>query len=64
VSAGRERIKTPLGQLEALRFMRGNDEERTEIWLAAKLDFLPVRILVVEKDGTRYEQVATKIAPP
>ena len=64
VSAGREKIKTPLGELEALRFMRGNDEERTEIWLASRLDFLPVRILVVEKDGTRYEQVATKIAPP
>jgi hypothetical protein len=62
--AGRERIKTPLGEFEALRFMRGNDRERTEIWLASKLDFLPLRILVVEKDGTRYEQVATKITPP
>jgi hypothetical protein len=64
VSAGREQIKTPLGEFDALRFMRGNDAERTEIWLARKLDFLPVRVLVVEKDGTRYEQVATKIAPP
>jgi len=64
VSAGREKIKTPLGELDALTFMRGNEEERTQVWLATKLDLLPVRILVLEKDGTRYEQVATKIAPP
>lgn len=62
--AGRERVKTPLGELDALRYVRGNGEERTEVWLAAKLDWLPVRILVVEKDGTRYEQVATKISSP
>ena len=61
---GTERVKTPLGELEALRFMRGSSEERTEVWLASKLDFLPVRILVLEKDGTRYEQLATKISPP
>jgi hypothetical protein len=63
-SAGRERIKTPLGELEALRYVRGNGEERTEVWFAVKLDLLPLRILVVEKDGTRYEQVATKISSP
>jgi hypothetical protein len=62
-SAGGATIKTPLGEFEALRFMRGNDGERTEVWLAPKLDFLPLRIQVLEKDGTRYEQVATKIAP-
>ena len=63
-STGRERIKTPLGELDALTFIRGNEEERTQVWLAAKFDLLPVKILVLEKDGTRYEQVATKIAPP
>jgi hypothetical protein len=61
---GTERVQTPLGELEALRFMRGSGDERTEVWLASKLDFLPVRILVLEKDGTRYEQLATKISPP
>ena len=62
--AGTERVKTPLGELEALRFMRGSGDERTEVWLASKLDLLPVRILVVEKDGTRFEQLATKISAP
>src|SRR6185503_16711479 len=61
---GSERIKIPLGEFEALRFVRGNGDARTEIWLASKLDFLPLRVLVMEKDGTRYEQVATKITLP
>jgi hypothetical protein len=63
-SGGLERIKTPIGEFEALRFVRGNADERTEIWFASELSFLPLRVLVVEKDGTRYEQVTTKISPP
>jgi len=62
--AGRERLKTPLGEFEALRYARGNGEERTDIWFAVKFDLLPLRILMLEKDGTRYEQVATKISLP
>jgi uncharacterized protein DUF3108 len=61
---GREHIKTRLGEFEALRFVRANGDERTEIWLASALSLLPLRILVVEKDGTRYEQLTTKITPP
>ena len=63
-AGGRERIKTPIGDFDSLRFMRGRDPERTEIWLAPELGMLPVKITVLEKDGTRYEQVATKITPP
>jgi hypothetical protein len=62
--AGRERIRTAVGDFEALRFIRAKDEARTEIWLASGLSYLPLRILVVEKDGTRYDQVATKISTP
>jgi hypothetical protein len=58
---GGERIKTPVGDFDALRFMRGHEEERTDIWLATELSRLPLRILVVEKNGTRYDQVTTKI---
>lgn len=61
---GRERIKTPIGDFDALRFVRANGNERTEIWLASELSYLPLRILVVEEDGTRFEQVTTKITPP
>src|SRR5207302_419490 len=44
------------------KISRGTEDERTDIWLAADLSYLPVRILVVEKNGTRYDQVATKIS--
>lgn len=63
-SGGEERIKTPLGEYKALRFVRTNGNERTEIWLATELSYLPLRILVVEEDGTRYEQLSTKITRP
>jgi hypothetical protein len=32
-----------------------------EIWFAAERDFLPVRALVVEKDGTRSDLMVTHI---
>ena len=57
------RVKTPLGEFDAVSFVRGSGDERTEIWLAAQ-SRLPLRIVVTEKDGTRYDQVATKISPP
>ena len=62
--AGRETVKTPAGEFEALRMARKKnnpDDRSSEIWLATKLGFVPVRILVVEKDGTRIDQVATRV---
>ena len=58
----RERVKTPAGEFDSLKVSRGTEDDRTDIWLAADLSYLPVRILVVEKNGTRYDQVATKIS--
>ncbi|MFL6563934.1 MAG: DUF3108 domain-containing protein [Burkholderiales bacterium] len=63
-NGGNERVKVPIGELDALRFFRGSGDERSEVWLAKELGYLPVRVLVTEKDGTRYEQVATKINTP
>jgi hypothetical protein len=60
---GPQRVSTPLGEFDALRYIRGPEDDRTEIWLASELSYLPVRILVVEKNGTRYDQMATKISP-
>ncbi len=62
--AGREALKTPAGEFDALKLVKQRDpgdERETEIWLAAKRDFLPLRILVVEKDGTRRDQILTRI---
>jgi hypothetical protein len=61
--AGREKVKTPAGEFDALKFVKKRDkpeDKATEIWIAADRQ-VPVRILVVDKDGTRLDQVASKI---
>lgn len=63
--AGRERVKTPAGEFDALKFVKRRErpeDKATEIWLAADRQNLPVRILVVDKDGTQLDQVAARIA--
>ena len=60
---GRERIGTPAGEFDTVRVLRKNGSgDVAEIWLAANRSYLPVRIVVVEQDGTRYEHVATRIS--
>lgn len=62
--AGRERVKTPAGEFDAVKLVKRRDrpdDKATEVWLAADRQNLPVRILVVDKDGTRLDQVATRI---
>jgi len=63
--AGRETLQTPAGEFATLKFARRKnnpDDRASEIWLAEELGFLPVRILVVEKNGTRMDQVATRVS--
>ena len=56
-------VETPLGRTGALHLVRqaaaGGSE--SEIWLAPDRHFLPVKMVVREDNGTRYEQVATRI---
>jgi hypothetical protein len=60
--AGRERLSVPAGEFEALRLVkRHSDGRTTEIWLDAQRSRLPLRVLVVHEDGTRIDQVATRI---
>jgi len=64
--AGRELVKTPAGEFDALKFVRRKvnpDDRATEIWFAADRNYLPVRTLVIYKDGSRLDQVAVKITP-
>jgi hypothetical protein len=63
-AAGRNRVKTPFGELDAVLYVRGPPDDRTELWLAAERALLPVKIVVLEKDGTRFEQALSKITPP
>ena len=60
---GREKVATPAGQFDALKVLRRNGSgDVVDIWLAAERGYIPVRIVVVEQDGTRYEHVATRIS--
>lgn len=64
--AGRERVKTPAGEFDGLKLVKQKDSPQaksTEIWLAADRHYLPVRVLIIDKDGTRLDQLATKISP-
>jgi hypothetical protein len=60
---GRERIGTPAGEFDTVKLIRKNGSGDTaEFWLAASLSYLPVRIVVTEDDGTRYENVLRRIS--
>jgi len=62
--AGKETLKTDAGAIECLHLRKikdPGDTRDTEIWLATERSFIPIRLLVVEKDGTRVDQVATRI---
>lgn len=64
--AGRETLKTAAGEFESLKLVKQRDpgdERATEIWLAVKRHYLPIRVLVIEKDGTRLDQIVTRIEP-
>jgi Protein of unknown function (DUF3108) len=60
---GKEKLATPLGEVETLRFAeREDDGSATEIWLSGAHEFLPVRVLYVDDDGAMLDQIATKIS--
>ncbi|MEQ1773496.1 MAG: DUF3108 domain-containing protein [Burkholderiales bacterium] len=56
-------IDTPLKRLNTLHLVRQREpgDTQTEIWLAPEFHFVPVRVLIIEDDGVRYEQVATRM---
>jgi len=65
LASGRERVRVSAGEFDALKLVRKkaqSDDRSTEIWLATDRSYLPLRILVTEKDGTRLDQVAVRIA--
>lgn len=65
--AGRERVKVPAGEFEALRLAQKAEnpgDRGRQVWLDPARSYLPLRLLVVQKDGTRIDQLATRITPP
>ena len=55
-------IDTPLGRLTTLHVVRQHkpNENDTEVWLSPQHRFLPVKV-VLDEDGTRYEQIVTRL---
>ena len=62
--ARRETLKTQAGEFETLKLVKQRepgDGRQTEIWFAMRRYYLPLRVLVIEKDGTRLDQIVTRI---
>ena len=62
---GRERLRTSAGEFDTVKVARlseGARQETAELWLAAELGYLPVRLLVVQDDGTRLDQTAVRVS--
>jgi hypothetical protein len=55
--------ETPLGRLTTVHLVRQRDagDSVNEIWLSPEHGYLPVRMIIVERDGTRYEQLAARL---
>jgi hypothetical protein len=61
---GRERVRTPAGEFDALKVARKHDQPEkraTEIWFATDQSYLPIKI-VADRDGKRAETVAVRIS--
>jgi hypothetical protein len=56
-------IETRLGRMSTLHLVKQHrpDESGAEIWLAPQHRYLPIKMLILEEDGSRYEQVMTKL---
>jgi len=60
---GEETISTKLGELKTLHLLKsGDNQEKTEVWLALDYQNIPVRIRKTEKDGEVLEQTVTSIS--
>jgi hypothetical protein len=62
--AGRERVTLRAGAFETLRIERvrePGDRREAIVWLALERDYLPVRVLIVERDGARFDQTLERI---
>lgn len=67
VLVGREKLETPLGTLDTLHFRKvqpPDDKRGFEFWLSLDHFRLPIRIRIVEKDGTAFDSNVTKISYP
>ncbi len=56
-------IDTPFKQVHAIHLVkqRAPGDGGAEVWIAPEYGNLPVKVVIIEEDGVRYEQVATRV---
>jgi hypothetical protein len=61
---GEDQLQTKIGNLRTMHIGRstGDGDEKTELWLAVDLHYLPVKIRQTEKDGSVIEQIVTSLS--
>lgn len=61
--AGHATLATPLGNLDTLHLIKHREpgENGTEVWLAADRNLLPVKLLILENDGSKFEQIIRRL---
>jgi len=61
--ADREELATGIGKLDTLHLVkkREGNENEVEIWLAPERNLFPVKLLITENDGTKFEQIITHL---
>jgi hypothetical protein len=61
--AGHETLTTPLGHVETLHLVKKREanDNGVEVWLAPDRHLFPVKLLILENDGTKYEQTITHL---
>ncbi|WP_244912993.1 DUF3108 domain-containing protein [Methylophaga nitratireducenticrescens] len=61
-----ETITTPLGSINTVKFKRQRDRDsdkdrETTLWCAPELNYLPVKLEHIEKDGTKFIAVLRRV---
>ena len=60
---GESSIPLPIGEVNTIHIQHSNDEteEKIDLWLAVDYQYLPVKILKIDKSGKTYEFSASRI---
>lgn len=60
---GEESLETKMGDLNTIHLQRasGENDKKTEIWLALDYQYVPVKIRETEKDGKVYELIVSNL---
>jgi hypothetical protein len=52
-------LDTPIGRLKTLHFVKQREPggSHAEVWLSTQHQHVPVKVVIIEKDGMRFEQI-------